>query len=177
MCVELLAAGVPLKADRDQAWRDFAGWRANYDTVLVALAARIMAPPGKWSSDRGAQRVQPRLVRRFRGRPGQLSGASGDRDRDTTTASAITGDRREQVGDRRCHAGPARLEQHPTGSQAADEAADVAADGDAGHGEGDHQVDGDERADARAPDVDAAVAHADGERAEEAEGGARGADR
>ena len=69
VCVELLAAGVPLKADRDQAWRDFVGWRANYDTVLVALAARIMAPPGKWSSDRGAQRVQPKLVRRFRGRP------------------------------------------------------------------------------------------------------------
>ena len=30
-CVELEAAGVPLKADRDQAWRDWAGWRVNYD--------------------------------------------------------------------------------------------------------------------------------------------------
>lgn len=69
VCVELVAAGVPLKRDRDQAWRDFVGWRANYDTVLVALAARVMAPPGKWSSDRAAPRVRPRLVRRFRGRP------------------------------------------------------------------------------------------------------------
>ena len=69
VCVELVAAGLPLKADRDQAWRDFVGWRANYDTVLVALAARVMAPPGKWSSDRGGRRVQPKLVRRFRGRP------------------------------------------------------------------------------------------------------------
>ena len=32
---QLAAAGVPLKADRDKAWRDFAGWRVNYDAVLV----------------------------------------------------------------------------------------------------------------------------------------------
>src|SRR3954447_12171823 len=35
---QLAAAGVPLVADVDQAWRDFAGWRVNYDTVLVPLA-------------------------------------------------------------------------------------------------------------------------------------------
>ncbi len=44
--------GVKLKPDRDQAWRDFAGWRVNYDAVLVALAVMTMAPPGYWSSDR-----------------------------------------------------------------------------------------------------------------------------
>ena len=44
--------GVPLKADRDQAWGDFAGWRVNYDTVLVALARITMAPWAPWSSDR-----------------------------------------------------------------------------------------------------------------------------
>ncbi len=48
----LAAAGVPLEADRDQAWRDFAGWRVNYDTVLVALARLTMAPQAPWSSDR-----------------------------------------------------------------------------------------------------------------------------
>ncbi len=52
LCAELEAAGVPLKKDREQAWRDFAGWRVNYDTVLVELAALVMAPPGTWSSDR-----------------------------------------------------------------------------------------------------------------------------
>ena len=31
----LAAAGVELKADRDQAWRDFVGWRVNYDQVLL----------------------------------------------------------------------------------------------------------------------------------------------
>ena len=45
-------SGIPLKADRDQAWRDFAGWRVNYDAVLLALCGMVMAPPAKWSSDR-----------------------------------------------------------------------------------------------------------------------------
>jgi hypothetical protein len=48
----LAAAGLPLKPDRDQAWRDFCGWRVNYDTVLLALAALTMAPEAPWSSDR-----------------------------------------------------------------------------------------------------------------------------
>jgi hypothetical protein len=48
----LAAEGLPLKADRDQAWRDFAGWRVNYDTVLVSLARLIEAPEAPWSSDR-----------------------------------------------------------------------------------------------------------------------------
>jgi hypothetical protein len=52
MCAELDAAGIPLKEDRDQAWRDFAGWRVNYDAVLVELCALVMAPPAVWSSDR-----------------------------------------------------------------------------------------------------------------------------
>jgi hypothetical protein len=49
---DLAAAGVPLKPDRDLAWRNFAGWRVNYDTVLLALAALTMAPEAPWSSDR-----------------------------------------------------------------------------------------------------------------------------
>jgi len=49
---ELARGGVPLKADRAQAWRDFAGWRVNYDAVLVALAVLTMAPEAPWSSDR-----------------------------------------------------------------------------------------------------------------------------
>ena len=48
----LAAAGLPLKPDRDQCWRDFAGWRVNYDTVLLDLARLTMAPYAPWSSDR-----------------------------------------------------------------------------------------------------------------------------
>ncbi len=51
-CRELEAAGVPLVADLDQAWRDFAGWRVNYDLVLVTLAGLLVAPYAPWSSDR-----------------------------------------------------------------------------------------------------------------------------
>ncbi len=51
-CATLAAEGVALKRDRDQAWRDFVGWRVNYDTVLLALADLTMAPLAPWSSDR-----------------------------------------------------------------------------------------------------------------------------
>lgn len=64
LCAELLEAGVPLKADLDQAWIDFNGWRVNYDEVLVRLCALTTAPPAKWSSDRISQLEIPPL--RFR---------------------------------------------------------------------------------------------------------------
>ncbi|MGQ0803696.1 MAG: hypothetical protein ACT4PI_07530 [Actinomycetota bacterium] len=67
-CATLAAAGVPLKADRDQAWRDFAGWRVNYDTVLLALANLTVAPYAPWSSDRSFRfRVRELPRRRSRG--------------------------------------------------------------------------------------------------------------
>ncbi len=49
---QLAAAGLPLKADREVAWRDFAGWRVNYDRSLTALSNLVMAPYAPWSSDR-----------------------------------------------------------------------------------------------------------------------------
>lgn len=52
----LARAQVPLKADREAAWRGFNGWRVNYDAVLVALAVLTMAPPAPWSSDRAPRR-------------------------------------------------------------------------------------------------------------------------
>jgi hypothetical protein len=54
VCDQLAAQDVPLKADREQAWRDFAGWRVNYDDVLLALAALTIAPYAPWISDRSA---------------------------------------------------------------------------------------------------------------------------
>lgn len=54
VCEVWAADGVPLKTDRDQAWRDFNGWRVNYDAVLLQLAALTMAPYAPWSSDRSA---------------------------------------------------------------------------------------------------------------------------
>lgn len=60
------AAGLPLVADREQGWRDFAGWRVTYDVPLVALATLTNAPFAPWSSDRTLvtqavrRRIEPR---------------------------------------------------------------------------------------------------------------------
>lgn len=52
---QLASAGLPLKADREQAWRDFAGWRVNYDRALILLCGLVMAPKAAWSSDRAPE--------------------------------------------------------------------------------------------------------------------------
>ena len=61
--VELAAQGVPLKPDRDQAWRDFAGWRVNYDAALLNLAGLVMAPAAPWSADRAVKYQMPLIAR------------------------------------------------------------------------------------------------------------------
>ena len=60
----LVLAGIPVTDDRDQAWRDFVGWRVNYDRVLITLAALVMAPYAPWSSDRSAAFYRVRVLRR-----------------------------------------------------------------------------------------------------------------
>jgi len=56
---QLAAAGLPLKLDRDQAWRDFAGWRVNYDRTLILLCGLVMAPYAVWSGDRIPEFIIP----------------------------------------------------------------------------------------------------------------------
>lgn len=41
-------AGVPVVADRDRAWRDFNGWRVNYDGALRGLEVLTVAPTSWW---------------------------------------------------------------------------------------------------------------------------------
>jgi hypothetical protein len=66
-CNELAGQGLPVKEDRDQAWRDWSGWRVNYDRPLVALAGLTMAPFAPWSSDRSIRDWRPRAsVRELR---------------------------------------------------------------------------------------------------------------
>jgi len=52
VAVKLAASGLPVKQDREQMWKEFAGWRVNYDRVLIELCGLVMAPPAPWSSDR-----------------------------------------------------------------------------------------------------------------------------
>ncbi|MET0579239.1 MAG: hypothetical protein ABW122_11325 [Ilumatobacteraceae bacterium] len=63
VCAELAEAGVPLVADLDQGWRDFAGWRVNYDVVLGRLAELVVAPEARWSTDRHVPRSHLPLLR------------------------------------------------------------------------------------------------------------------
>lgn len=72
-CDQLEASGVPLKPDRDQAWRDFVGWRVNYDMVLLSIAALTMAPYAPWISDRS----HPRMRHVYRG-ANPVSAREGD---------------------------------------------------------------------------------------------------
>jgi hypothetical protein len=46
---ELVAAGLPVRTDRDQAWRDFAGWRVNYEDALLRLSVITVAPDARWN--------------------------------------------------------------------------------------------------------------------------------
>jgi hypothetical protein len=70
----LAAADLPLKPDRDQAWRDFAGWRVNYDAVLLGLAGLIHAPATPWSSDRSPRTRYSVIWRHRPVGPGRPSG-------------------------------------------------------------------------------------------------------
>ena len=65
VCKRLASAGVPIKADLEQAWRDYRGWRVNYDVVLVTLASLVMAPYASWSSDR-SMRFRVRVIRKVK---------------------------------------------------------------------------------------------------------------
>ena len=51
-CRAMAEAGLPLKADLDAAWKSFAGWRVNYDSILLNLARMVEAPIAPWTSDR-----------------------------------------------------------------------------------------------------------------------------
>jgi hypothetical protein len=62
----LASLEIPLQPDRDQAWRDFAGWRVNYDVPLVTLCTLVMAPYAPWSSDRSVPRYRVKVIERFR---------------------------------------------------------------------------------------------------------------
>ena len=64
-------AGLPVVGDRDAAWRAWAGWRVNYDGVLLRLARLLEAPVAPWVSDRSpVGDATARRRRRVRGRPG-----------------------------------------------------------------------------------------------------------
>lgn len=67
-CERLREAGVPLKADLEEAWNDFTDWRTNYEEVVVALAELTMAPDSFWDTGEGSghRSLWPRRIREKR---------------------------------------------------------------------------------------------------------------
>ena len=61
----LAIEGLPVKGDRDQAWKDFAGWRVNYDAPVLGLAQLVVAPFATWNSDRPPLAGQRKGIPRF----------------------------------------------------------------------------------------------------------------
>lgn len=59
----LAEAGYPMVADRDRAWREFAGWRVNYDEPLLSLAVLLDVPYAPWTADRSPSLGRPTLGR------------------------------------------------------------------------------------------------------------------
>jgi len=55
--IRLDRIGVPLVADRDAAWFDFAGWRMNYDAIIEAFYLLFNCPRTDWHQSS----VQPLL--------------------------------------------------------------------------------------------------------------------
>ena len=60
----IASEGVPVRSDREKAWRDFAGWRVNYDQPLTQLASLTVAPMQPWVSDRSTTFRRAPVVRR-----------------------------------------------------------------------------------------------------------------
>ncbi len=42
----------PLERSSEEAWRDFVGWRVNYEAAAYAIARAVDAPPALWSGPR-----------------------------------------------------------------------------------------------------------------------------
>jgi hypothetical protein len=75
-CDQLVAVGIPVREDRDAAWRAFNGWRVNYDMPLIGLAGFVMAPYAPWSSDRSLRYRRSS----FRARRPRLASPFGESD-------------------------------------------------------------------------------------------------
>ncbi|NTW00092.1 MAG: hypothetical protein HGA19_02165 [Oscillochloris sp.] len=46
------AAGVPMEQPAEDAWRDYHGWRVNYEAAIYVIADFIVAAPAPWAGQR-----------------------------------------------------------------------------------------------------------------------------
>jgi hypothetical protein len=59
----------PIERDPADAWRDFVGWRVNYEPAAFAVAAAVYAVPAKWSGPRRYAIAEIPPLRPPQGRP------------------------------------------------------------------------------------------------------------
>jgi hypothetical protein len=48
----LQAVGFPMERSREEAWRQFRGWRVNYEAAAYLIADHLVAAPAPWSGER-----------------------------------------------------------------------------------------------------------------------------
>ncbi len=71
----LTQVGFPIERSAAEAWRDFRGWRINYESTAYRLCDHLTAPPAPWSGTRRHLRSGPVAPRRPPQRaPGKLAG-------------------------------------------------------------------------------------------------------
>lgn len=51
------ASGFPLERSAEESWKDFTGWRVNYEAAAYRLADYLSAPPAPWSGSRRKQHL------------------------------------------------------------------------------------------------------------------------
>ena len=59
----LQRSGVPLVSDREAAWRDFVGWRVNYDSIVERMYVQFNCPRTDWNLASVEPLVGPSNVR------------------------------------------------------------------------------------------------------------------
>ena len=72
----------PLERDADEAWRNFQGWRVNYEPIVDALTALIVPPPAPWFVARPelGEAEWPARAQPHAGRAGGGSGVRREQD-------------------------------------------------------------------------------------------------
>jgi hypothetical protein len=62
----LQAVGFPMERDVDETWRNFKGWRVNYEGIVDTLTALIVPPPAPWfvARPRFGDTVYPLILNR-----------------------------------------------------------------------------------------------------------------
>jgi hypothetical protein len=68
------SVGLPFERDADDAWRQFRGWRVNYEALAYAIALVVDAVPALWAGSRHGGIAQVAPIRQINRTPENLEG-------------------------------------------------------------------------------------------------------